>query len=387
MNDDEVLSVFLDFSIQQQYIREKITFVNYVRDRELAQVHIMIREHAAGMAGDNYVITFLGRDSYEGMNNEITLWNPATNTIDETRQRLVKMISMGLVPYLANTHFVNYISLQVREDRSKGGNVLEDPWKNWVFEVYGGINFARESKQSRFDSRWGFYADKVSEEWKIRSRPYFNINRRTFVTDEGEISRQSYRHGFDGFYIKSIDQHWSAGVFVDMLSSTFHNILFNVEVSPGIEYSLFPYSEATYRAVTFVYRLGAGYHNYIEETVFFKEQENLFNHTIDLSASFQQPWGNFSASIKGSHYFHDYTANRLSLTSNLGLRIVKGLSLNVSGSFNFINDLVALSAGDLSLEDILLQQSRQATDYEVTGQIGITYTFGSQFSNVVNTRF
>ncbi|MFW6352233.1 MAG: hypothetical protein ACOC2E_07575, partial [Bacteroidota bacterium] len=289
--------------------------------------------------------------------------------------------------YLANTPVSENISLMIRKERSNGNIRVEDSWKNWVFEIYGGINFARESKQSRFDSRWGFYADKISDEWKIRSRPYFNINRRTFVTDEGDITRQSYRHGFDGFYIKSISQHWSAGLFVDMLSSTFHNIRFNMEAAPGIEYSLFPYSEATYKAITFVYRLGAGYHNYIEETVFFKEQENLFNHTLDLSASFQQPWGSFSASIKGSHYFHDFTANRLSLTSNLGFRIVKGLSLNVSGSFNFINDLVALPAGDLSLEDILLQQSKQATDYEAIGRIGVTYTFGSQFSNVVNTRF
>lgn len=386
-NDDDLLSVFLDFSVHQQYIREKITFVNYVRDRELSKVHIMIRQLPAGMAGENYVISFFGRGAFEGMNNEITYWDPGTSTTNETRQGLVEMITMGLAPYLANTDIVSHMSLVISAGRSQDSKGVEDPWKNWVFEVYGGINFARESKQSRFDSRWGFYADKVSEDWKIRSRPYFNINRRTFLTDEEEITRQSYRHGFDGYYIKSISQHWSAGLFVDMLSSTFHNILFNIEAAPGIEYSLFPYREATYKAITFVYRLGGGYHNYIEETVFFKDQESLFNHTVDLSARFQQPWGSFSASISGSHYFHDFTANRLSFESDLGLRIIKGLSVNISGSFNFINDLVALPAGDLSLEDILLQQSRQATNYEANGRIGITYTFGSQFSNVINTRF
>ncbi|MFW5757195.1 MAG: hypothetical protein ACOCYO_00790 [Bacteroidota bacterium] len=45
-------------------------------------------------------------------------------------------------------------------------------------------------------------------------------------------------------------------------------------------------------------------------------------------------------------------AKRLLFCSNLCLVIVKDMAINIRGSFNFIKYLVALPAGDLSLEDI-----------------------------------
>ncbi len=386
-NYDDLLEVFLDFQTQQQYIREKINFVNYVRDPNLADVQIMLNSHGSGTAGRNYVFTFIGLKQFIGMNNEITFWAPSTNSDNETREGIVEVLTLGLVPYLANTLLAKNISVTITNFEQSKRNGIADPWKNWTFEIYGGMNLNKESKQSRFDSRWGVFADKLSDDWKIRVRPYFNINRQTFITNDDEIRRNQYRHGFDGFMIRSINQHWSAGLFVDMLSSTFHNILFNIEVEPGIEYSFLPYNEANYRSITIDYRIGAGHHKYIEETVFFKTQENLYHQAINFNLRFQQAWGSFEAEIEGSNYFHDYSANRLSIESDLEFRITKGLSLELSGGFEFINDLVALPAGELSLEDILLRQSRQATNYEAYAFIGISYTFGSQFVNVINTRF
>lgn len=386
--NNDIIAVFLDFFYHQQYVRETLTFVNYVRDRELADLHIMMTRHGGGTAGENYVMSFIGRRRFEGMNNVITYWAPGTNTTDETRRGLVEMIRMGLVPYLAATSMVDQMSVSIYGGQPVQRVAVEDPWKNWVFEIFGGANFNKEARQDRFDSRWGFSADKVSEEWKIRIRPYFNLNERNFkTTDDRVITSRSHRHGFQGNFIRSINQHWSAGLFVRMLSSTFHNMRFNVEATPGIEYSLYPYSESTRKAITFVYRLGAGQHYYIEETIFLKEEEFLANQSLDISVRFQQPWGSFRAGVSGSHYFHDFTSNRTELFARLDLRVIRGLSLNVGGTFDFINDLVALPAGDLSLEEILLQQRRQATNYQVSGSIGLAYSWGSQFTNVVNTRF
>jgi hypothetical protein len=383
----DLLTVFLDFSYHQQFVRETITFVNYVRDRELAQVHILITRHGSGSAGENYVISFIGRRRFEGMNNTLTYWAPGNNTLDETRRGLVNILRMGLVPYIANTDMINQISLNVREVTQVEREVFEDPWNNWVIEIYGGANFFKEASQSRFDSRWGFSADQISEQWKVRFRPYFNLNERKFIRNEKVILSRNKRHGLSSSVILSINQHWSAGLFGTMLSSTFNNIQFNLHAGPGIEYSFYPYREASSKAVTLVYRLAAGNNHYIERTVFGKMEETLTSQSVDFSARFQQPWGSFRASISGSHYFHDFRSNSASVSSRLDLRIIKGLSLNLSGNLDFINDLVALPAGELSLEEILLQQRRQATSYQMSGAIGLAYSFGSQFTNVVNTRF
>jgi hypothetical protein len=383
----DLISVFPDFPFHQQFVRENITFVNYVRDREMAEVHIMMTRYVSGSAGENYVISFIGRNRFEGINNVITYWAPGTNTVYETRRGLVDMITIGLVPYIAGTRLRRQLSVNVSGDRQIEREAVDDPWKSWVFEVYGGANFFKEETQSRFDARWGGSADKITEDWKIRIRPYFNINQRTFKRDDGDIIRKTIRHGFNGNVVKSINDNWSAGFFSSIMSSTFHNLNFNTGLSTGVEYSLFPYSEASRRSITMVYRIGASYNDYIEQTIFLKETEVLASQSVNVSAAYQQPWGGFRASLTGSHHFHDFTSNRVSLFMRLDLRVVKGLSLNLQGNFDYINDLVSLPAGELSLEDILLQQRRQATNYQMSGSLGLAYTFGSQFSNVVNTRF
>jgi hypothetical protein len=52
-----------------------------------------------------------------------------------------------------------------------------------------------------------------------------------------------------------------------------------------------------------------------------------------------------------------------------------------------IHDQLALRKGDLSQEDVLLHRKQLSTQYDYFGSIGLRYTFGSIFSNVVNPRF
>src|SRR5207253_3154546 len=60
--DDEALKrqaprVFLDCQFCDfDYIRTEITFVNYVRDRKEAQVHILITTQPTGSGGDEYTL-------------------------------------------------------------------------------------------------------------------------------------------------------------------------------------------------------------------------------------------------------------------------------------------------------------------------------------------
>ncbi|WP_291860577.1 hypothetical protein [Marinilabilia sp.] len=389
VNSTDIIPVFLDFPFFNQYIRESLPVINYVRDRQVSQIHVKISRQRSGAGGENYVISFLGRQRFEGMNNEITFWAPASNTSDDTRRGLVERLKLGLAPYLANTHLNSLISININDSlMSMERKPMEDPWNNWVFELYGGANFYKESSQSKFNSRWGFYVDKVSKDWKIRMRPYFNINQSTYSSEEeGDIVSDNYRHGFEGYMIRSLGQHWSAGVFLEMLASTFHNMELNIEPTPGIEYSLFPYSEATEKAITFAYTMGAAQNYYMEETIFLKKQETLFKHAVRIAMDFDQPWGSLWGGIKGSHYFHDFDANRLEFYSGFSLRLVKGLSLNFQSDLDLTNDLLTIPAGDATLEELLLQERAQSTSYQIYTNVGISYRFGSEFSNVVNTRF
>jgi hypothetical protein len=161
---------------------------------------------------------------------------------------------------------------------------------------------------------------------------------------------------------------------------------FQVQVSPAVQYSFYPYSEAMRRSFTVAYKIDFEYNDYIEETIFGKTKENLYGHSLVVASDYLQTWGRVRAGIKGAQHFHNLKSNRLELFTQMDLRIFKGLAISLQGKFDLINDLVAIPAGQLSTEDILLEISRRATNYQFSSQIGFTYTFGSELSSEYNPR-
>ena len=136
-----------------------------------------------------------------------------------------------------------------------------------------------------------------------------------------------------------------------------------------------------------MYRLDYDYRYYREETIYNKIEEGLWGQSLSVTFEVKEPWGNASARVQGSHYFHDFSKNRLELSGRLSLRLTKGLSLNINGGFSAIHDQLALRKGDRSIDEILLRRSKLATDFEYGASLGFSYTFGSVYSNVVNPRF
>ncbi|GAI81285.1 unnamed protein product [marine sediment metagenome] len=129
------------------------------------------------------------------------------------------------------------------------------------------------------------------------------------------------------------------------------------------------------------------YNEYIEETVYEKTSESLWGQSLDVTLEVKQPWGNATISVDGSHYFHDASKNRVSLWGHMSIRLVRGLNLDIFGSYSRIHDQLNLPKGDASLDEILLRRRELATDYDYRISIGLSYTFGSVYSNVVNPRF
>ncbi|MFH5882752.1 hypothetical protein ACG2F4_00460 [Halalkalibaculum sp. DA3122] len=54
--------------------------------------------------------------------------------------------------------------------------------------------------------------------------------------------------------------------------------------------------------------------------------------------------------------------------------------------YSLINDQLSLSKQDLTEEEIILRQRALATDYSMSATIGVSYTFGSIYNNIVNPR-
>jgi len=61
--------------------------------------------------------------------------------------------------------------------------------------------------------------------------------------------------------------------------------------------------------------------------------------------------------------------------------------LDLSGQLSFIHNQVTLSKEEASLENVLIRTKQLPTTLSYYTSIGLTYTFGSIYKNVVNPRF
>lgn len=386
-NNSGRISVFLDmpFRTDEDFIRQEIPVVDYVRDKEMADVHVIMTRHGSG-TGTSYSASFIGYGTFENMNYELSYWDDATNTADETRRGYTKMIKIGLAPFIAKAGIADELTLEYDEFVSVVEDV-KDPWNHWIFELSGSGYFSKEQTRDFYRLNYGVSADKITEEWKIRLRSDFRYDERNYYNEDEIITSVSTRDLMYGYVLKSLTNHWSAGIFARYDASTYSNMAHSAEASPAIEYSFYPYDEATRRSITFAWRMGSGYYDYIDTTIFNKTEEYLFGQSLDASANFQQTWGSLRIGLEGFHHFHNFRSNRLELSARINLRLLQGLSLSLRGDYDLINDQVAIPKEDLSLEEILLEQRRRATDYEISGSIGLSYTFGSRITGVYNPRF
>ena len=187
--------------------------------------------------------------------------------------------------------------------------------------------------------------------------------------------------------MKSLTQHWSAGLVGTTRSSTFLNYDLNARVAPGLEYDFFPYSQSTRRMFTLQYTVGFDSINYRDVTIFGKTKETLLDHHFETSLSLRQPWGTVSASMNISEYLTNPGKYSINAFGSTNVRLFKGFSFNMFADFSRPRDQIYLPRGEATTEEILVRQRQLATGYQYFVNFGITYSFGSIFNNIVNPRF
>ncbi|RLE08513.1 MAG: hypothetical protein DRJ06_04420, partial [Candidatus Aminicenantes bacterium] len=262
-----------------------------------------------------------------------------------------------------------------------------DPWKFWIFSLSLEGNFQGEESRKTRSLEVNFSANKVTPEIKIRLGFSGEFDRRKYIYEEETIKTASDEKNFTGMVVKSLTGHWSAGAWVEAESSTYKNMDLYFTVAPAVEFNIFPYSESTRRQLRLLYRIGLIQNDYNEKTIFGKLKETLYNESLTTTLEIREPWGSMSASLEGSHYFHDFSKNRLQLRGFLSFRVFRGLSVDIRGRYERIHDQLSLPVGEASLDEVLLKIKELQTAYDYYFSIGFRYTFGSVYSNVVNPRF
>jgi len=383
---ESAVKVFIDCDrCDINYIREQIPYVNYVRDVREAQVYILETSENTGSGGRKYTFIFQGQEDYQGINDTLVYACRPDDSDDYIRTWRTQMMKMGLMRYVARTPL--YSEVKIGHTENMVQQEVVDRWNNWVFEIEAEPNFDIEESLKRFFLRNSASAVRITHKWKMEFDFDYHFSRTRYMYEDTLYTTESNYSGLDVLVVKSLGEHWSAGLRTDLVSSTYSNLNFGVDFFPSVEYNVFPYSRSTHRQLRILYGVGGAYNVYHDTTIFDRIRETLWLHQLQIAYQVVEKWGSINVSLEGSNYFHDFSKNRIEFGGDISIRLLKGLSLSIEGRVARIHDQLTLRKGDLSEADILLHLTELETDYSVGGEIGLTYTFGSIYNNIVNPRF
>ncbi len=390
--------IFFDCSgpnCNSQYYRTEINWVNWVNDHNVADLHIIMGSLPTGAGGREYQIDFLGVDTQEGYEDRHLYRSLVTDTQRESLDGITHTLGLGIANWASTHGFRGLVRLQgadpelgdLARRRVVSQEEVDDPWNLWVFRISGNGN--RSSEDTRTTTRFngGFSASRVTPGLKMSYNIFSNHLRERRQLSTGVFNRIETDWNFSQLVAYAVADNWSVGITGRLNRSHQFNREMMVQVQPAIEYSFFPYEEATRRSLTAFYTIGPTFQDYFERTVLGETYETLWEHSIDISFSSRQTWGDAGFTIRASHYLHDFDLYNRSLRGDVNYRITRGISIFARGDVAWVKDQIYLSAGGATDEEALLNLRRRATDRESSFSIGLQLQFGSIFNNVVNNRF
>ncbi len=385
------LRVFLDcnYNCDEAFLRQEITVLDWMRDRRDADVHLLITTQNTGGGGTEYTLKFIGLGPFAGIEQTLKYNAPETATADERRKGMAEVIKQGLVRYLIETPVAARVKVTFAPPPQNAAAAhARDPWNLWVFKANFGGSFNGERSNKSRSFRGGGSANRTTDAWKIGFSANGRYSENTYELSETETFKSVTRNvNTQALVVRSLTQHWSAGVSLEGSKSTYYNQDRHLRAQAGIEYNFFPYSQSTRRMLTVQWLGGYDGFKYYEETIFGKWREQLPSHEASTSISLRQPWGTWSGSLQYSQYLTKPDKYRLSAYTGANVRLFKGLSFNVFADFARTHDQIYLPKGSATPEEILVRQRQLATSYSYYLNFGITYSFGSIFNNIVNPRF
>ncbi|MFC1477790.1 hypothetical protein ACFL6L_04920 [candidate division KSB1 bacterium] len=213
--------VFLDrFRRFDDHIKTELSYVNYVRDPQQANIYILLTQQSTG-GGIEYIITFLGQEMYAGQNDTLTYVARQDDTENIIRDRLISYLNMGLIRYLSKTEMADLITINISEIRQQQ-EILppEDKWDYWVFRINTRTSIEGEEQYRELSVGGGLSANRITENWKINLSYNPDYNEDEYETSDATYLNITREQQLNGLVVKSLTDHWSAGIVSEAASET-----------------------------------------------------------------------------------------------------------------------------------------------------------------------
>ena len=377
------------------YHRTEIPWVTWVRLQQDADIHVIMTSQRTGANGREYQLDVIGREAYSEYEDQSFYQALSTDTQRERLDGVSHALGLSFARFAQFAGFRDLVSLQAnRRGPGNGGRGLvfsdqvDDAWNLWVFDVSGNGSFNGEETRTSRRFSGSATASRVTPTWKQSYRTSVNYNfQKTKFPNRPKFVDRRTDWDFDATVVYSVAELWSLGFTSRFGRNTRENQAFWAEINPAVEFSLFPYDEATRRSITVFYEIGPVYYEYLELTQDLLFDETRYKQSLTFAVSQRQTWGDVRLNVQGSHFLHDFDRNNLNVGGFVSFRITRGLDVRFGGNYTLVADQLYLPFDDLTDDELLTGVRRAATDKRYSFFVGLSFQFGSIFNNVVNNRF
>jgi hypothetical protein len=373
----------------QAFYRQEIDYVNFVRDRHLADVYSLLTVNTIGTGGNEYKLFLIGQNRFKNKNDTMTFQSLPNAAESDIREGILDIMKKGLLKYLVLTELINQIKFEVVKNNNEfKADKVKDNWNFWTITLSANLNGAGNSYQNNLNMNYNLNANRTTEKLRTETGGWYSLNKQRFEINDSTTVRgfQSTLGGYH-FMAFSVGKHLAFGQYSTYFQSTQQNLRHSISYYPALEYNLFDYKEASRRQLRFIYRAGLRFQEYFETTIYSRLNEWYYLHSFVVQWMQIEKWGSVNLSAGSWHYFN-YSKNfNASIFPSINFNPLKGLRVGIWGGFSIVNDQFFIRRSDATPNEILLNQIQLKTDYSFNYGFNIGYTFGSKYNNVINVRF
>ena len=124
---DQKLKVYLDCRCDDNYIKQQTSFLEYVRDQDLADVEIIIRDIRTPTGTRSFEIQIDGNNEFQEISSSTIVSGYVTDTSGTLRDKLLNKLKLSLVPFLDKADYVIKVDVDSNFDEVI---INDDKWKN-----------------------------------------------------------------------------------------------------------------------------------------------------------------------------------------------------------------------------------------------------------------
>ncbi len=375
--------------------RSQVPWVSWVDSGPEADVLVTLTSQADPSGGNEYRLDFTSPLEEDLGDDQLFFRSFSTDLEEDEIDGVVTVLSIGLARYASMAGYREFVALRTPsapgidpDERIVAPQEVDDPWNLWVFNVGGSTRLTGTETRNTRRFSGNFSANRTTPTWKLSFSGRGNVNIQEIERSDGSIFETDQRDWTVNMGITyALAEHWSLDLSSLTAKLPRFNQKFRADLTPGIEYSLFPYEEATRRSITLRYTVAVTYRKYEERTIYNETEEMPWEEALQLRATMRQPWGDGSITGTASHVLGDLDKHNLSLRGRVSFRLVRGLRFNVGGDVAWVTDQVYLSARGVTDEEALLRLRTRGSDFNTGLNFGFSYQFGSIYNNTVNNRF